>query len=42
MENTHEFVQKLNEDKKKQEQNKKRNGNGHPEKKLPNGQHSRG
>jgi hypothetical protein len=39
MENTHEFVQKLKENQKKQEQNKKRHGNNDPEKVLPNKQH---
>ncbi|OMP67025.1 DUF4023 domain-containing protein [Domibacillus epiphyticus] len=38
-ESTHDFVEKLNETKKKDEENKKRQGNGHPEKKLPNHQH---
>ena len=38
MENTNEFVQKLAEDRKKQEKNKK-NGNGHPDKQLPNNKH---
>jgi hypothetical protein len=39
MENTSEFVNKLAEDKKKDLKNKKRGGNGHPEKRLPNKQH---
>jgi hypothetical protein len=39
MENTHEFVKNLQENQKKDEQNRKRQGNGHPEKKLPNKQH---
>ena len=39
MENTHEFVQKLKENQKKQEQNKKTQGNNDPEKVLPNKQH---
>jgi Protein of unknown function (DUF4023) len=39
MESTSEFVQKLNEDRKKQEKNKKR-GKGHPDKQLPNNQHN--
>lgn len=38
MENTHEFVEELKENQKKQEKNKK-HGKGHPEKKLPNKQH---
>ncbi|WP_075981738.1 DUF4023 domain-containing protein [Bacillus massilinigeriensis] len=38
MENTHEFVQKIHEQQKKAEKNKKR-GKGHPESKLPNKQH---
>lgn len=41
MESTSEFVQKLNENKKKQEQNQKK-GNNDPESKLPNHQHSQG
>jgi hypothetical protein len=40
MENTHEFVAKMNENKKKQEQNKKHQGDGNPGKKLPNKQHN--
>lgn len=39
MENTHEYVQKLAENQKKQEQNKKRHGHNDPEKVLPNKQH---
>jgi hypothetical protein len=39
MENTNEFVQKLNENQKKQEKNQKK-GNGHPDNKLPNNQHN--
>ena len=39
MENTHEFVEKLQENQKKQEQNKKRQGQNDPEKVLPNKQH---
>lgn len=38
MEDTNQFVQKLKENQKKQEKNKK-NGKGHPEEKLPNKQH---
>nr|WP_263324125.1 DUF4023 domain-containing protein [Neobacillus sp. Marseille-Q6967] len=41
MESTSEFVQKFNENKRKQERNKKQ-GNNHPEEKLPNKQHSQG
>jgi hypothetical protein len=39
MESTREFVQKLAENQKKQERNKKRQGHGDPEKFLPNKQH---
>ncbi|GER66524.1 DUF4023 family protein [Weizmannia acidilactici] len=39
MDNTHEYVQKLQEQQKKQEQNKKRQGNGSPSEKLPTKQH---
>ena len=35
MENTKGFVDKLNENKKKADKNKKTQGSGHPEKKLP-------
>ncbi|KIL48197.1 DUF4023 domain-containing protein [Jeotgalibacillus soli] len=35
-ESTHEFVEKLHDTQKKDAVNKKRQGNGHPEKKLPN------
>lgn len=38
MDNTNEFVNKLQEDQKKAEKNRKR-GKGHPEAKLPNKQH---
>lgn len=38
MDSTHEFVEELKENKKKQEKNKKK-GKGHPEKKLPNQTH---
>ncbi|WP_018394554.1 MULTISPECIES: DUF4023 domain-containing protein [Bacillaceae] len=34
-ESTHDFVEKLNDTKQKDERNKKRQGNGHPDKKLP-------
>ncbi|WP_416827333.1 DUF4023 domain-containing protein [Ectobacillus polymachus] len=36
MENTHDFVEKLHETQKKDEQNRKRQGKGDPGKKLPN------
>lgn len=39
MENTNEFVTKLNDNQKKQEKNKKTHGKGHPERQLPNKQH---
>ncbi|OLS41241.1 DUF4023 family protein [Bacillus sp. MRMR6] len=39
MESTNQFVQKFNENKKKQAKNKKSQGNGHPEQKLPNKLH---
>ena len=39
MENTKGFVDKLNENKLKEEKNKKTQGSGHPEKKLPNKLH---
>jgi hypothetical protein len=39
MENTHEYVQKLHENQKKNEQNKKRQGKENPSDKLPNKQH---
>ncbi|MFB6467169.1 DUF4023 family protein [Cytobacillus sp. Hz8] len=38
MENTHEFVEKLHDQKKKVEKNNK-HGKGHPERQLPNKQH---
>jgi hypothetical protein len=38
-ESTHDFVEKLRDTKKKDELNKKRQGSGDPEKKLPNKQH---
>ncbi|MCQ6278921.1 DUF4023 domain-containing protein [Bacillus sp. EB600] len=38
MESTHEFVQKLHEKQKKDEENRKRQGHGHPDNKLPNNQ----
>ncbi|MDR6999403.1 DUF4023 domain-containing protein [Neobacillus niacini] len=41
MENTSEFVKKLNEDQKKQEYNKAHQGNGNPDDKLPNNKHSK-
>jgi hypothetical protein len=42
MDNTHEFVEKLHERQRKDEQNKKRQGKGHPSARLPNKQHSQG
>jgi hypothetical protein len=39
MDNTHEYVEKLHEKQKKAEQNKKRQGKGHPEAQLPNKHH---
>jgi hypothetical protein len=39
MESTHEFVQKLNERQKKDEKNRKHQGQGNPSSKLPNKQH---
>ncbi|UOE96230.1 MULTISPECIES: DUF4023 domain-containing protein [Bacillaceae] len=39
MENTHEFVEKIHEKQRKDEQNRKRQGDGKPSKKLPNKQH---
>lgn len=39
MENTNEFVKKINEKQKKDLQNKKRQGQGHPENKLPSKRH---
>jgi len=40
MEETHEYVEKLKQNKEKAARNYKQ-GNGHPEKKLPNKQHSK-
>lgn len=42
MENTHEFVEKLQENQKKAMQNKKRHGKNHPSSSLPNKQHTQG
>ncbi len=39
MDNTHEYVEKLHKNQKKAEQNKKRQGNGSPDEKLPNNRH---
>ncbi|NHM31651.1 DUF4023 family protein [Neobacillus terrae] len=39
MDNTNEFVEKLHERQKKDEQNKKRQSKGHQSEKLPNKQH---
>jgi len=38
-ESTHEFVKKIHEQQEKQKQNKQRQGNNQPTKKLPNEQH---
>lgn len=38
---TSEFVEKIHEQQKKQEENKQR-GKGHPSKRLPNKRHSQG
>ncbi|WP_186580445.1 DUF4023 domain-containing protein [Aquibacillus kalidii] len=40
MDSTHEFVEKFNENKRKQERNKRRQGNGRPSNKLPSKQHN--
>ncbi|WP_202967414.1 DUF4023 domain-containing protein [Paenibacillus beijingensis] len=40
MENTHDFVEKLQDTQKKAEQNKKHQGQGNPGQQLPNKQHS--
>ncbi|WP_318502539.1 DUF4023 family protein [Bacillus sp. T3] len=39
MESTHQFVEKLKQNQKKQEKNKKTHGSGHPERHLPQKQH---
>ncbi|MEW8986134.1 MAG: DUF4023 domain-containing protein [Bacillus sp. (in: firmicutes)] len=39
MENTNEFVQKLHDKQRKDEQNRKRQGKENPSDKLPNKQH---
>lgn len=39
MDDTKQFVDKLHDKQQKDEQNRKRQGAGHPEKKLPNKQH---
>ncbi|MBM7662825.1 hypothetical protein JOC85_003636 [Bacillus mesophilus] len=39
MEDTNKFVDELHEKQAKDEQNRKRQGKGHPEQKLPNKQH---
>lgn len=41
MENTHDYVEKLQADKKKAEKNYKNQGSGHPDKKLPNAKHNK-
>lgn len=38
MENTHEFVKRIQEQQKKEEKNKE-SGKGHPERQLPNKRH---
>lgn len=42
MESTHEFVEKLNENQKKAEKNKRVQGKNGPATKLPNKQHNQG
>ncbi|WP_407269428.1 DUF4023 domain-containing protein [Radiobacillus sp. PE A8.2] len=37
---THEYVQKLQENQEKAKRNKKRQGKGHPNQQLPSKQHS--
>ncbi|WP_156290052.1 DUF4023 domain-containing protein [Oceanobacillus salinisoli] len=39
MEDTNEFVEKIKQKQEKDLKNKKRQGNGHPEHKLPNKRH---
>ncbi len=39
MDNTHEFVEKLHDKQEKDERNKKRQGKGNPNEKLPSKQH---
>ncbi|MGE7603401.1 DUF4023 family protein [Peribacillus sp. NPDC097675] len=39
MEGSKEFVERIKEQQKKEADNKRRQGNGHPEKVLPNKQH---
>lgn len=41
MDNTHEFVEKLHDKQEKAEKNYKQQGNGHPDKKLPNVKHTK-
>ena len=40
MESTHDFVEKLHDNQEKAERNKKRQGKGNPNQKLPSKQHS--
>lgn len=40
MESTRQFVEKLHETQEKDAQNRKRQGEGNPDKQLPNKQHS--
>lgn len=42
MSDTSEFVRKVRETQAKDERNRKRNGAGHPDEKLPNHQHRKG
>jgi hypothetical protein len=39
MENTQQFVKKMNDQKEKQAKNKRTRGKGHPESQLPNKRH---
>ncbi|WP_431308878.1 DUF4023 domain-containing protein [Halalkalibacter flavus] len=39
MDDTKQFIDKLHDKQQKDEQNRQRQGKGHPEKKLPNKQH---
>ncbi|UFT99333.1 DUF4023 domain-containing protein [Radiobacillus kanasensis] len=40
MDNTHDFVEKMNENQRKAKKNKKNQGNGRPSNKLPSKQHN--
>ena len=42
MESTHEFVEKIHEKQKKDEKNRKKQGQGNPGGKLPNNAHHQG